>query len=155
MSGPGGRVGIDQKAGAASPCWTKSILREDCTDSPARRQSQSVLAFSRKLLQSCSGESSGSHYITPPLYITMSPISSHVTVSQCHRVRGSGCVEHCKIGWGWGPPWTLKCLLTLGWKVKCNSLLQKNVKTKAAMWIQYRQNTKFIWQTEWRRYLIR
>ena len=29
--------------------WTKSILREDCTDSPARRQSHSVLAFSRKL----------------------------------------------------------------------------------------------------------
>ena len=79
---------IDQKAGlagAASPCWTKSILREDWTDSPARRQYQSV----REGFQSetFTAPSSGrsyliSHYITPHNNISDVTMSHSVTVSK-------------------------------------------------------------------------
>lgn len=127
----------------ASPCWTKSILREDWTALTAQRvvsHSQSWLSvgnfYSLRLVRV------SSNHITSPFIIHHTPhhtiIIHHSTVKTSHHtthdnkwhlltwhmtchtvtvtVRGSGCVQHCKSGWG--PPWTLNCLLTLGWKVE-------------------------------------
>ena len=152
-----GRAGIDQKAGAASPCWTKSILREDCPDSPARRQSHSVWAFSRKLLQSWPGlVRVSSNHITSPLYITphhTTPPLHHITIRTPHHNKWPHLTWHNDTWHVTQSQWeevVVSNIVKAGVDVKLfvnsrvkswTSLQQKTVINKATMWTA---NTKFI-----------